>query len=254
VTPLRIIAVDDEPLARRRLERLLAGEPGVELLAVCGDGREAVEAVAARRPDLLLLDVQMPGLDGFAVLDELPGPPPLVVFVTAHDRYAVRAFDVPAVDYLLKPFDGERLRRALDRARERLRGGEPERQPPLGELLARLQGDRYLRRLLVRTGSRVQPVPVEAIDWVEATGNYLSVHAGRDEHVIRGTLGDLEAQLDPARFLRTHRSQLVNVDRVRELHLAPGGDYVITLTCGAQLKLSRGYRDRFFARMGRPSD
>lgn len=250
MTPLRVLVVDDEPLARRRLQRLLDGEPGAELVGLCGDGREALAQVEALRPDLVLLDIQMPDLDGFALLEGLPDPQPLVIFVTAHDRYAVRAFDVPAVDYLLKPFDAERLHRALARARERLHPAE-DREPP-AEILAGRQGDPYLRRLVVRADGRIQIVPVETIDWIEATGNYLGVHVGSKDHLIRGTMNELEAQLDPARFLRTHRSQLVNVDRIRELHLAPGGDYLICLTDGTELKLSRGYRDRFFARLGRP--
>ncbi|AHG89633.1 LytTr DNA-binding region [Gemmatirosa kalamazoonensis] len=266
--PLRVLLVDDEPLVRRGLRTFLAAEPGVEVVGECRDGREALGAVRELSPDVMFLDVQMPELDGFGVLDALgPGDRPAVVFVTAFDAYAIRAFDVHAVDYLLKPFDEPRFRTALERARERVaarRGAaagvasvphDPSRVA-LDALLAQLRGDGrvagdWLARIAVRETDRVTYVPVADVDWLEADDNYVRVHTRGGARLVRETLKALEARLDPRRFARIHRSAIVNLERVRELRPTFNGEYVVVLATGTRLTLSRGYRDAFFDRMGK---
>jgi two-component system, LytTR family, response regulator len=257
---LRALVADDEPLARRRLVRLLEGRPGVEVVGECADGPSAVAAIRRERPDLVFLDVQMSGMDGFAVLREAgPGPLPLVVFVTAHDRYALRAFEVHAVDYLLKPLDPARLDAALERAAARAARGRRTHERRLVELLEELgreqrdlgrrlappaDGARTPERLLLKLGERMVFVPVEAIERVEAEGNYVRIHAGKERYLVRGTLAGMEKLLDPRRFLRIHRSTVVNLDRVREVRPAFAGDCTVVLHDGTELRLSRRYRDR----------
>jgi two-component system LytT family response regulator len=247
---IRALIVDDEPLARGRLRTLLAGEPDVEVVGECGDGLEAVAAVEELSPDLLFLDVQMPALDGFAVLEALDADRlPAVVFVTAHDRYALRAFEVHALDYLLKPFDRDRFRKALGRARAQIAGAEGG-----GKLPALLADARARRqpadRLVIKSAGRVFFLRTEEIDWVEAAGNYVRLHCGGDAHLLRETMNGLEARLDGQRFLRVHRSTIVNVDRIRELQAWFHGDYLVILRDGTQLTLSRGYRPRVQERFG----
>jgi two-component system, LytTR family, response regulator len=242
---IRALIVDDEPPARRRLRALLCAEPDVEVAGECGDGREAVERIRALRPDLVFLDVQMPEAGGFDVVAAVgPGRMPAVVFVTAYDEFALRAFEVHALDYLLKPFDTERFRAALHHAREHLRRkrtGELE-----GRLVSLLEGLRpppaYLERIPVRSGARIHLVPVDDVDYLEADDNYVRLHAGARTHLLRETLGALEARLDPARFLRVHRSLVVNLSRVAELESLGGGEYVLALTTGARLVSGRSYR------------
>lgn len=244
---VRIIVVDDEPLARRRLTRLLEREPGAELIAACGTGHEAVEAVERHAPDLLFLDVQMPGLDGFGVLEALgPSTPPVVIFVTAFDTYAVQAFEASAIDYLLKPFDADRLHRAFERAELRLRqkdtGGAPARLLHLLEELNRRRTT--AERLAIRADGRLYFVRVPDIDWIETAGNYVRLHTGKTSHLLRETLASLESRLDAGRFLRIHRTTIANVERVKELQPWFSGEYVAILQDGTRLKVSRGYRDR----------
>jgi len=244
---IRALIVDDEPLARRRLERLLEGEPDAELVAACGTGPEAVESIRRHAPDLLFLDVQMPGLDGFGVLESLgEAVPPAVVFVTAFDAYAVQAFEANALDYLLKPFDADRFHRAFQRAEERLRRPEAGTAPAqLTRLLETLNRQRTIaERLAIRTDGRVYFVRVADIDWIETASNYVRLHAGKTSHLLREPLSSLELRLDPERFLRIHRTTVVNVERLRELQPWFSGEFIAILHDGTRLKVSRGYRDR----------
>jgi two-component system LytT family response regulator len=243
VTPLRVLVVDDEPLARERLRSLLAAEPEVALVGECHDGQAAIDAIRALAPDLVFLDVQMPEVTGFDVLAALaPQEAPAVVFVTAFDHYALDAFEVHALDYLLKPFDRERFARALDRARAHLVRGDHATEQKLVALLEDVRAARRgVKRLVVRERGRVFFLKVESIDWIEAAGNYARVHVGKDEHLLRETMKTLEARLDPAVFVRIHRSAIVNLERVRELVPSCHGEFVVLLAGGAELTSSRGY-------------
>jgi two-component system LytT family response regulator len=253
VTDVRVVVADDEPLVRRGLRAFIGGQPGLSLVGEARNGSEAVDIIRVEHPDLVFLDVQMPELDGFGVLEALEGEPmPVVVFVTAYDEYAIRAFDVHAVDYLLKPFDEDRFRVALGRARSRL--GErrahtlDERlEAVLSELRAREQ---YADRLLVKNDGRVTVVQVEDVDWIVAADNYARVHTARGRYLVREPIKTLERKLNPRQFARVHRSAIVNLARVRELQPLFGGEYVIILSTGAKLTLSRGYRDAFRDRLG----
>jgi len=244
---LRVLIVDDEPPARARVRRYLAADPEFEVVGEAGSGTEAIEAVARLEPDVVFLDVQMPGLDGFGVLAELDarGRLPHVVFVTAYDAYAVRAFEVHAVDYLLKPFSEERFARALERIKERVRGRVDDVDRRLRELLAGVASrPGYLERILVPDGERSVLLEVTRIDWIEAERNHVRLHVGDASYLVRGTIKALEARLDPAHFLRIHRSWIVNVGRIREIHPWSHGDQLIVLRDGTELIMSRRYRDR----------
>jgi two-component system LytT family response regulator len=242
----RVDIVDDEPAARERLGDLCAGVAGLEVAGVHEDLGGALEALAGRRTDILLLDVAMPGGDGFALLDELPeGQRPVVVFVTAHADHAVRAFDRQAVDYLLKPFDAERFGLAIRRAVQQLeyrRGGEVAAR--LDALLERPAPAPSLARFAVRSPGRVSLLRPEEIEWLDAAGNSVRIHAGGAVHRVRETLGGIERQLDPARFARIHRSTIVNVERVREVLVSPHGDYTLVTDGGRRLTVGRQYRER----------
>jgi two-component system LytT family response regulator len=244
---VRTLVADDEPIARKRLVRLLENEPEAELVAACGTGLEAVDAIRAHTPQLLFLDVQMPGLDGFGVLESLgTSIPPAVVFVTAFDAYAIQAFDANALDYLLKPFDADRFHRAFARARDRLHqptSGAESAQ--LSALLAGLARPRQsAERLAVRTEGRVYFVRVSDIDWIETASNYVRLHTGKTTHLLREPLSTLETRLDAGQFLRIHRTTVVNVERIRELQPWFSGEFIAILHDGTRLKVSRGYRDR----------
>ncbi len=251
MNPIRVLIVDDEPLVRRGLATLLAEEPGIEVVGEARNGTEAVTQIRNNRPDLVFLDVQMPGLDGLGVLSALgPEERPAVVFVTAFDQYAVRAFDLHAVDYLLKPFDDERFRTALIRVRDRLQaGGAARERAAIAAVLAELRGTPAgPDRLAVREQGQIVLVPVDEIDWIEAADNYVRLHRGKQYHLLRESLNRLEATLDRRRFARIHRSAIVNLTRVRALEPIPGGEYDVILADGRRLTLSRGYRDRFQGR------
>lgn len=243
---IRTLIVDDESLARERLRKLLQEDADIDLIGECTDGRAAVTKINKEAPHLVFLDVQMPELDGFGVLTELKeATRPVIVFVTAHDKFALRAFEVHAIDYLLKPFDKERfqiaLRRATDHIRRRQTGELNER---LSMLLADLKPEtKGTDRLAVKSGGRVILLKTEDIDWVEAADNYVNLHVGAESYLLRETMAGLEGRLDPARFLRISRSTIVNVDRVRELEPMFHGEYVVTLKDATKLTLSRGYRD-----------
>lgn len=251
---IKALVVDDEPLARERVVSLLKEEPGVELLGECRDGQEAIAAVRGLGPDLVFLDVQMPGVDGFQVLQAVgPDHMPVVVFVTAYDQHALRAFEVRALDYLLKPFDRERFRDALQRARTQI---EQQETGDLGRRLLALVKD--LRpappradRVVVKSGGRLFFLKTEEIDWIEAAGNYAKLHVGSASHLLRETMISLEARLDPERFVRIHRSRIVNMERVQELQPWFNGEYVVILRNGTRLTLSRGYREKLQERLGK---
>jgi two-component system, LytTR family, response regulator len=235
-----VLIVDDEPLARQRLQRLLRGEPDLKLLPPCADGRDAVAVILERRPDLLFLDVQMPGMTGFEVLAAVGARAmPVVIFVTAHDRFALQAFEAAAVDYLLKPFGAERLQKALVRARDLLAGGARRRVEQRHEGLLRATADaRDDSCVLVRKRERVIVLRAEEIDFVEAYGDYVRLRVGQEQHVVRGTLADMERRLAPAGFVRIHRSRLVNWQRVREFTADRDHDPVVVLKNGTRLDAS----------------
>jgi two-component system LytT family response regulator len=244
---LRTLIVDDEPLARDKVRILLAKDPEIEIIGECANGQEAVQAIERETPDLVFLDVQMPGMDGFGVLkkigtEHVPG----VVFVTAYDQYALHAFEVHALDYLLKPFAAKRFNETLQRAKSQLRGStDGGVTQKLISLLDGLSGPKkYLERFVIRSNSRVFFLKVNDVDWIEAAGNYLNIHIGNEAHLLRETMNGIESQLDPQRFVRIHRSTLVNVERIKELSPLFHGDYVVTLTNGTRLTLSRSYRNK----------
>ncbi|HEY9285241.1 MAG TPA: LytTR family DNA-binding domain-containing protein [Pyrinomonadaceae bacterium] len=246
---IRALVVDDEPIARKGVRRELERDAEVEIVGECANGRDAVAFIRERRPDLVFLDLQMPELDGFGVVEQVGVElMPTVVFVTAFDEFALKAFELHALDYVLKPFHSERFRMALRRAKAQAR------QARAAELDARLvallrdagrAGGRaaYLERVVVKSGGRVFFLGVAEIDWIEAAGNYVRLHAGRESHLVQGTMSRLEGRLDPNVFLRVHRSAIVNITRIRELHPLFHGEYAIKLAGGKELTSGRGYRD-----------
>jgi two-component system LytT family response regulator len=250
----RVLIADDEPLARERLRMLLAKEDWVEIAGECDNGADAIASIHKLKPDLVFLDVQMPDATGFDVIGKIGAERmPAVVFVTAYDHYALRAFDVHALDYLLKPFDRERFQQALSRARQHLDrkdAGELERR--LLELVQDLRSSpQRPERFVIKAGGRVFFVRADEIDWIEAAGNYVKLHVGADAHLLRETMNALEAQLDPDVFFRIHRCHIVNIERVKELQPWFNGEYVVMLRSGARLTLSRGYREKLQERLGR---
>jgi two-component system LytT family response regulator len=250
---IRTLIVDDEPLARRRVRRLLSRDAEVEIVGDCANGYEAIAAINEYSPDLIFLDVQMPEIDGFKVLERRgSGRTPLVVFVTAYDSYALRAFEVSAVDYLLKPFDRRRFEKAMQRVKTRL---SAEREDGVSQralaLLEELKAhSNHLDRLVVKSGGRAFFLKTSEIDWVEAEGKYVRLHVGRDSHLLREAIGTLEAQLDPKLFARIHRSAIVNIDRIKELQPWFHNEYRVVLHDGTTLMLSRGCRKRLADLLG----
>jgi two-component system LytT family response regulator len=236
--PIRALVVDDEALARRNLTVLLRGDPDLASVAECSSGRDAIEEIRKSKPDLVFLDVQMPECGGFDVLELLGADvPPVVIFVTAYDEYALRAFEAGALDYLLKPFDDARFGRALNRAKEKLAHYLPAKR-------------RVAERLVVRNQGQVLFLNVTDIDWIEAAGYYACLHVGRDTHVLRRSLAELQQDLGEDRFTRIHRSIIVNLERIRGLELQAGGDYEVILRSEVRLRLSRRYRKRLQLRIG----
>jgi two-component system LytT family response regulator len=249
---IRVLIVDDEAHARARLRHMLAAESDLQIASECSNGRQAIEAIHREQPDLVFLDIQMPRVGGFDVCEALakPGiPVPLIIFVTAHDEFALKAFEVHAVDYLLKPFDRARLQQALNHARSRLRPGGPHTAPlDLVALLQELKpGLKHSDRLVFKENGRLLFVRTADIDWIEADGNYVRLHAGTNAHHFRETLSGLEAQLPRDRFIRISRSTLVNLDRIKEMQPLFYGDYQVLLHNGSRLNMSRAYRDRLDA-------
>jgi len=261
---IRTVIVDDEALSRRGLEIRLLATQDFEIVSQCSNGREAITAITSHQPDLVFLDIQMPGMSGFDVLTHLPEDSiPMVVFVTAYDQYAVRAFEARAVDYLLKPVDESRFVAALDRVRERMRARVAvDQRDQLFNLIAEITGsgelvmDELLARgrkalepkhaeiLPIRQGREIVRVPIAGIEWIDAAGDYMCIHAAGNTHILRGTMKDLEQYLDPKLFQRVHRSTIVNLRRVKSLRAHMNGEYFLTLDGGHELKLSRTYRDK----------
>jgi two-component system LytT family response regulator len=247
---IRTLIVDDEELARDRIQALLAEQPDVEIVGVCTDGPSAVEAIDKAQPDLVFLDVQMPGKTGIEVVREIGAEQmPATIFVTAYDAHALRAFEIHALDFLLKPFDQTRFEKALDRARGHLNldktGGL---DPRLVSLLEELHEERkYSERLIVKSGGRVFFVRTEEIDWVEASGNYVKIHTKNDAHLLRESMKNMEARLDPKIFVRIHRSAIVNIDRIKELEPWFHGEYIVIMRDGTRLTASRVFSDRLSA-------
>lgn len=252
--PIRVLLVDDEILAREMVREMLTDDPDVEIVGECVNGREAVEVIRETAPDLIFLDVQMPELGGFEVLENLGDAKiPRVIFITAYDQYAVRAFEVHALDYLLKPFDQERFTASWERAKAQLlrerNGGVDQRIITLLEELK--AGTKYLERLVIKSGGRIYFLETNDIDWIEAEGNYVSVHSGKRAHLLRETISSLESQLDPKKFVRIHRSSIIRIDRIQELQPWFHGEYRIILTTGTQLTLSRKYREKLQEALGK---
>jgi two-component system, LytTR family, response regulator len=249
IDKIRTLIVDDEPLAREGVRLHLEDHDDFEVVGECGSGEEAVVRIESEQPDLVFLDVQMPGLDGFGVLENIGNHTdrmPAVVFVTAYDQFALRAFEAHALDYLLKPFEAERFGKALDRVRAQLRTrAEAPVDERLRSLLASLGAkENYLERMVARTGGKILILRVDDVDWIEAAANYVRVHIGQKQFLVRETMTNLETRLDPERFLRIHRSIIVRKDRIKELEPLFQGDYSVVLNDGTRLTSSRGYRDK----------
>lgn len=247
---LRVVVVDDEALARERITSLLAQHGDIEIVGVCADGPSALETIRAARPDLVFLDVQMPGMTGFEVIEQLePDHVPAVVFVTAYDGHAIHAFEIHALDFLLKPFDQTRFEKTLARARTHLSlESDPAVGPRLMSLLEELRDERrYPERLIVKSNGRVFFLRSEDIDWVEASGNYVKLHVKGDAHLLRESMKNMEARLDPKVFVRIHRSAIVNIDRIRELEPWFHGEYIVIMRDGTRLTASRVFSDRLSA-------
>jgi two-component system LytT family response regulator len=254
-----VLIVDDERLSRRRIRRLLTLDPECEVMGECANGAEAVSSLARSRPDILFLDVQMPELDGFEVIEALAELKPLIIFTSAYEDYAVRAFEVHAFDYLLKPFDGRRFLESLQRAKARIlmersqersqeRQGDSDRRLfAMMESLSKSQTSPD--RIAVRNNGRVVFVKLEEIDWIEASDNYACLHCGRETHVVRETMSELEARLNPAHFLRVHRSAIVNLDQIKELQPWFRGDYRVILRDGTELTLTKNHREKLESRL-----
>jgi len=244
---IRTIIVDDEPLAREGLRRLLAVDSDIEILCECGDGVQAVKDIDAHKPDLVFLDVQMPEIDGFAVLEALdPRRMPAVIFVTAYDRYALDAFKIHATDYILKPVDKDRFRTALDRAKAdiRLRSAQAVNDRLLNILDHIRTREKIYGRIVVKSAGRIFFLKIDEIDWIEAAGDYVYIHTRKEKHLLRETMASLEARLDPEKFIRIHRSIIVNIDCIKELEPMFHGDYAVRLYNGSCLTSGRTYRDR----------
>lgn len=256
---IRTIIVDDEPLARTGLRNRLRAHPDIEIMCECGDGAEAIERIESLEPDLVFLDIEMPALGGFGVIDELDGDVPAVVFVTAYDEYAVRAFGVDAVDYLLKPVDDQAFERALDRARKRIGARHAADLPSKHELERLLleyresrdadeAAQRYLTRIFIRDGDRGFFVRTSEVSWVQTADNYLRIATGGREYLIRATMQELEQKLDPREFARIHRRTLVNLDCVQDISTDFRGHHIVRMKDGASHRLSRTFRDRILGR------
>ncbi len=255
MTKIRTLVVDDETLARERVLSLLKQEVDVEVVGECSDGGQAVAAIQEQSPDLVFLDVQMPGCDGFEVLKNIsPDRMPTVIFVTAYDEYALRAFEVHALDYLLKPFGKDRFQETLRHAREALEG---RRAGDLGRRMLAMVHDikqpepQRVERLVVKSGGRVFFLRTDEIDWIEAAGNYVRLHLGQESHLFRETMNRMETRLEGRRFARIHRSRIVNTERIKELQPWFNGDHVVVLRDGTRLTLSRLYKDKLQQQLGK---
>lgn len=244
---IKTLVIDDEPLARERIFRMLSNETDIEIVGESGNGAEAISLIREREPDLVFLDIQMPEMNGFEVLETIvPQQIPAIIFVTAYDQYAIRAFDFHALDYLLKPFNRERFSSALNRAREQVnKKNLDERSEMFVSLLTDLKARKeYLEKIILRSEGRIYFLKTEEIDWIEASGNYIKIHVGKESHLLRETMNSIETRLDPNKFSRIHRSTIVNSDRIKELYPLFNGDYTLILKDKTELILSRSYRNR----------
>jgi two-component system LytT family response regulator len=244
---LRSIVVDDEPAARELLVEILGKRPDIEIAGVFGDSRQAIAGIRKEKPDVVFLDIQMPGRDGFAILDALGEEAPPVIFVTAYDEYAVQAFDFAAIDYILKPLDEDRVYRSIDRAMSRARNGKSEPEPgAITRMISALRAHRedYLRYIPIKLKERVVLQKVDDMSWIEADGKYVRIHAGADQHLIRRTMHSLENRLDPAKFLRVSRSAIVNIEHVAHLEPWSHGEWAIMMRNGHRVISTHGYRER----------
>jgi two-component system, LytTR family, response regulator len=242
---IRALIVDDEPLARSLVRKMIGNHPDIEVLGECENGLQAISVIESEKPDLVFLDVQMPEVNGFAVIESLDAEAlPHIVFITAFDQYAVKAFEVHALDYLLKPFDQERFDTALDRARKQIQSESNEslNERILALVAAKAQPAGHLVRFIIKSAGRVFFLKSDEIDWIAAEGNYVSLHIGKGAHLFRAAIGTLEQQLDPAKFRRIHRSTIVNIDRIKQLQPWSRGDYQVVLKDGTELRLSHGFR------------
>jgi two-component system, LytTR family, response regulator len=252
---IRALIVDDELLARKFIRRMLKHEADWELAGEASNGSEAVEMIRTQNPDIVFLDVQMPEMDGFAVLEEIgPGQLPDIVFTTAYESYAIRAFELHALDYLLKPFDQQRFRDAIRHAKERLQLRQQEDgRRQIGALLERMNSKQpYLDRLIIKADGRITFLNTHEIDWIEADDKYVHLHTAKGARMMRQTLTAMESQLDPAKFIRVHRSAMVNVERIKELQPLFNGEYSLHLEDKTRLTLSRTYKDKLFGVLGKP--
>ena len=253
--PIRALIADDEALARKFLRRLLKDDHDVEIVGECSNGREAVAMIRKQNPDLVFLDVQMPEMDGFAVLESIgTGRLPEIIFATAYEKYAIRAFELHALDYLLKPFDQARFKDAIKHAKERFRSerrNEGRRQ--ISALLESIKNKpQYLERLMIKAAGRITFLSIDEINWIEADDKYVHLHTGKIAPMVRQTLSAMETQLDPKKFRRVHRSAIVNVGRIKELQPLFSGEHSILLEDGTKLTLSRNYKDKLFEFSGKP--
>ena len=252
---IKALIADDEPLARKFIRRMLKDDREVEIVGECGNGRDAVAMIKTQSPDVVFLDVQMPEMNGFAVIEAVGFEQlPEIVFTTAYEHYAIRAFELHALDYLLKPFDQTRFRDAMKHAKERLnqRQHEDERLQ-IGALLESLKNQtQYLDRLIIKADGRITFLSTREIDWIEADDKYVHLHTGKSARMVRQTLSGMEAQLDPKKFLRIHRSTIVNVERIKELQPLFSGEHSIVLQDGTRLTLSRNYKNSLFELLGKP--
>jgi len=239
---MRVLVVDDEPPARRKLMNFLRQERDVEIVGEAGNGEKAAALIEELEPDVVFLDVQMPGMTGFEILETLGGRVPLIVFVTAYDQYAVKAFEVHALDYLLKPFDRARLQTCLSRVRDQIgRSAGADLQARMQRLIAEATGRAYATRLMVKHHGRVLFLQIRDVDWIKALANYVELHVGAQTYMIRETLNSLESRLDPDLFARVHRSVIVNMDRIKELQPWSHNDYLVILKDGTEIRMSRRY-------------
>ena len=252
---IKALIADDEPLARKFIRRMLKDDREVEIVGECGNGRDAVAMIKTQSPDVVFLDVQMPKMNGFAVIEAVGFEQlPEIVFTTAYEHYAIRAFELHALDYLLKPFDQTRFRDAMKHAKERLnqRQHEDERLQ-IGALLESLKNQtQYLDRLIIKADGRITFLSTREIDWIEADDKYVHLHTGKTARMVRQTLTGMESQLDPQKFLRIHRSAIVNLDRIKELQPLFSGEHAVVMQDGTRLTLSRNYKDRLFELLGKP--
>jgi two-component system LytT family response regulator len=253
--PIRALIADDEALARKFIRRMLKDDHDVEIVGECGSGKETVAMIKKQKPDIVFLDVQMPEMDGFAVLESVGIEHlPEIIFATAYEQYAIRAFELHALDYLLKPFDQARFRDAIKHAKERLRSGhENEGRTQISALLESIKNKpQYLDRLMIKASGRITFLSIDEINWIEADDKYVHLHAGKITPMIRQTLTAMETQLDPKTFRRVHRSTIVNVKRIKELQPLFSGEHSILLEDGTKLTLSRNYKDKLFELLGKP--